>query len=160
MQNGNLFHADILSNIIISAPDLKEKDAWEAARIASISDDIEKMPMKMKTVISEGQGGISGGQKQRIMIARAIVHKPKILIFDEATSALDNETQKNITVAISKLNCTRIVIAHRLSTIKNADRIIMLEGGVIIEQGNYQTLINKKGKFAELVERQRLDNYT
>ena len=114
--------------------------------------------MGMKTVISEGQGGISGGQKQRIMIARAIVHKPKILIFDEATSALDNMTQKSISESINKLNCTRIVIAHRLSTIKNADRIIMIENGKIIEDGNYQALIDKKGKFAELVDRQRLDN--
>ena len=158
MQNGTLFHADIYSNIIISNPSLTEEDAWAAAEIANIADDIREMPMGMKTVISEGQGGISGGQKQRIMIARAIVHKPKILIFDEATSALDNKTQKSISESINKLNCTRIVIAHRLSTIKNADRIIMLEGGKIIEDGDYQTLIDNKGKFAELVERQRLDN--
>ena len=158
MQNGTLFHADILSNIIISSPSLGEEEAWKAAEIANIAEDIREMPMGMNTVISEGQGGISGGQKQRIMIARAIVHKPKILIFDEATSALDNKTQKSISESISKLNCTRIVIAHRLSTIKNADRIIMLEGGKIIEEGNYQTLIDKKGKFAELVDRQRLDN--
>ncbi len=158
MQNGTLFHADILSNIIISSPNLQEEEAWKAAEIANIAKDIREMPMGMKTVISEGQGGISGGQKQRIMIARAIVHKPKILIFDEATSALDNKTQKSISDSIGQLSCTRIVIAHRLSTIKNADRIIMLEGGKIIEEGNYQTLIDKKGKFAELVDRQRLDN--
>ena len=158
MQNGNLFHADILSNIIISCPSMSEEDAWAAAEIANIADDIREMPMGMKTVISEGQGGISGGQKQRIMIARAIVHKPKVLIFDEATSALDNKTQKSISESINKLKCTRIVIAHRLSTIQNADRIIMLEGGKIIEDGNYQELIAKKGKFAELVDRQRLDN--
>ena len=158
MQNGTLFHADILSNIIISNPSLKEEDAWAAAEIANIADDIREMPMGMGTVISEGQGGISGGQKQRIMIARAIVHKPKILIFDEATSALDNKTQKSISDSIAKLKCTRIVIAHRLSTIKSADRIIMIEGGKIIEQGDYKTLIDMKGKFAELVERQRLDN--
>ena len=158
MQNGTLFHADIFSNIIISNPSLTEEDAWAAAEIANIAEDIRNMPMGMKTVISEGQGGISGGQKQRIMIARAIVHQPKILIFDEATSALDNKTQKSISESISKLNCTRIVIAHRLSTIKNADRIIMLEGGKIIEDGNYEDLIAQKGKFAELVERQRLDN--
>ena len=158
MQNGTLFHADIFSNIIISNPSLQEEDAWIAAEIADIADDIREMPMGMKTVISEGQGGISGGQKQRIIIARAIVHHPKILIFDEATSALDNKTQKSITESIGKLNCTRIVIAHRLSTIKNADRIIMLEGGNIIEEGTYQSLIAKKGKFAELVDRQRLDN--
>ena len=157
LQNGSLFHADIFSNIIISSPSLKEEDAWAAAEVASIADDIREMPMGMKTVISEGQGGISGGQKQRIMIARAIVHKPKVLIFDEATSALDNKTQKSISESINKLNCTRIVIAHRLSTIKNANRIIMLENGKIIEEGDYDTLINKKGKFAELVDRQRLD---
>ena len=158
MQGGSLFHADIFSNIIISSPGLQEEDAWAAAEIANIADDIREMPMGMRTVISEGQGGISGGQKQRIMIARAIVHKPKILIFDEATSALDNKTQKSISESINKLNCTRIVIAHRLSTIKNADRIIMLENGRIIEEGDYQTLIDKKGKFAELVDRQRLDD--
>lgn len=158
MQNGNLFHADILSNIIISCPSMSEEEAWAAAEIANIADDIKEMPMGMKTVISEGQGGISGGQKQRIMIARAIVHKPKVLIFDEATSALDNKTQKSISESINKLKCTRIVIAHRLSTIQNADRIIMLEGGKIIEDGSYQELIDKKGKFAELVDRQRLDN--
>lgn len=158
LQNGTLFHADIFSNIIISCPNASEEDAWAAAEIADIADDIREMPMGMKTVISEGQGGISGGQKQRIMIARAIVHHPKILIFDEATSALDNKTQKSITESINKLNCTRLVIAHRLSTIKNADRIIMLEGGKIIEEGSYDSLIAQKGKFAELVERQRLDN--
>ena len=156
MQNGHLFHADILSNIIISAPNLGEKEAWDAAEIADIANDIREMPMGMKTVISEGQGGISGGQKQRIMIARAIVHKPKILIFDEATSALDNKTQRAISDSIDQLNCTRIVIAHRLSTIKNADRILMLERGRIIESGDYETLIQKNGRFAELVERQRL----
>lgn len=158
MQNGALFHADILSNIIISAPHLGEKEAWEAAEVANIAEDIREMPMGMKTVISEGQGGISGGQKQRIMIARAIVHKPKILIFDEATSALDNMTQKSISDSIAQLHCTRIVIAHRLSTIQQADRILMLEGGKIIESGDYQTLIEKKGRFAELVARQRLDH--
>jgi len=119
-QNGTLFHADIFSNIIISAPNLKVDDAWVAAEIANIADDIRDMPMGMKTVISEGQGSISGGQKQRIMIARAIVHKPKILIFDEATSALDNVTQKSIAETKGKLECTRIVTAHRFSKIQNA----------------------------------------
>lgn len=156
-QNGGIFHADIMSNILITAPHLKEEDAWEAATIAGIASDIRKMPMKMMTVISEGQGGISGGQKQRIMIARAIVNKPKILIFDEATSALDNITQTSIAESISKLNCTRIVIAHRLSTIKHCDRIIYMEDGKIKESGNYNELIERKGKFFELVERQRLD---
>lgn len=155
-QNGQLFHADILSNIIITAPTLKESDAWEAAKTACIDKDIMDMPMKMRTIISEGQGGISGGQKQRLMIARAIINKPKVLIFDEATSSLDNEAQKQISESIAKLKCTRVVIAHRLSTIKECDRILYLEGGKIIEEGTYDELVSKKTKFRDLVEKQRI----
>ena len=113
--------------------------------------------MGMQTMIAEGQGGISGGQKQRLMIARAVAARPKILIFDEATSALDNKTQKQVSDALDALKCTRIVIAHRLSTIRNCDRILVLEGGRILEEGSYDELIARGGFFAELVERQRLD---
>ena len=156
-QNGGLFQGDIYSNIVISAPELTLQDAWEAAEIAGIADDIRAMPMGMQTMISEGQGGVSGGQKQRIMIARAIAPKPKLLLFDEATSALDNKTQKQVSDALDKMGCTRIVIAHRLSTIRNCDRILFLDKGKIIEDGSYDELIAKGGHFAELVERQRLD---
>ena len=156
-QNGGLFQGDIYSNIVISAPELTVQDAWDAAEIAGIADDIRAMPMGMQTMISEGQGGISGGQKQRLMIARAIAPKPKLLMFDEATSALDNKTQKQVSEALDKMGCTRIVIAHRLSTIKNCDRILFLEDGKIAEDGSYDELIAKGGRFAELVERQRLD---
>ena len=156
-QDGGLFQGDIYSNIVISAPQLSLDEAWEAAELAGIADDIRAMPMGMQTMISEGQGGISGGQKQRLMIARAVAPKPKILIFDEATSALDNKTQKQVSDALDKLKCTRIVIAHRLSTIKNCDRILVLEGGRILEEGSYDELIAKNGFFAELVARQRLD---
>ena len=114
--------------------------------------------MGMNTIISEGSGGVSGGQRQRLLIARAIAPKPKILMFDEATSALDNLTQKRVSESLDKLKCTRIVIAHRLSTIRRCDRILYLEGGKIIEDGNYDELIAKNGKFAELVARQRLDD--
>ena len=107
-QDGSLFQGDIYSNIVISAPQLTLKEAWEAAEIAGIADDIRAMPMGMHTIISEGQGGISGGQKQRLMIARAVAPKPKILIFDEATSALDNKTQKKVSEALDALRCTRI----------------------------------------------------
>ena len=157
MQEAGLFQGDIYSNIVITAPELKLRDAWEAAEAAGIADDIRAMPMKMHTIISEGHGSISGGQRQRIMIARAIAPKPKLLIFDEATSALDNKTQKQISDTLDAMNCTRIVIAHRLSTIKHCDRILVLEGGKIIEDGTYDELIAKNGFFAELVERQRLD---
>ena len=158
MQDGSLFQGSIFSNIAIAAPQLTLDEAWEAAEIAGIADDIRAMPMGMNTIIAEGQGGISGGQKQRIMIARAIAPKPQILIFDEATSALDNRTQKKISDALDQLKCTRIVIAHRLSTIKNCDRILVLEEGRIIEDGKYDELMEAKGAFYELVERQRLDN--
>ena len=156
-QDGSLFQGDIYSNIVISAPQLTLDDAWAAAELAGIADDIRAMPMGMQTMISEGQGGISGGQKQRLMIARAVAPKPKILIFDEATSALDNRTQKQVSEALDALKCTRIVIAHRLSTIKHCDRILVLDKGQILEDGTYDELIAKNGFFAELVERQRLD---
>ena len=156
-QDGSLFQGDIYSNIVISAPQLTLDDAWAAAELAGIADDIRAMPMGMQTMISEGSGGISGGQKQRLMIARAVAPKPKILIFDEATSALDNRTQKQVSDALDRLKCTRIVIAHRLSTIKNCDRILVLDEGRILEDGTYDELIAKQGYFAELVERQRLD---
>ena len=157
MQDGKLFLGDIYSNIVITAPQLTIDDAWEAAEIASIADDIRSMPMGMHTIISEGQGGISGGQRQRLMIARAVAPKPKILLFDEATSALDNVKQKKVSEAIDSLKCTRVVIAHRLSTIQHADRIIYLDQGKIAECGTYDELIAKNGLFAKLVERQRLD---
>lgn len=157
MQNGKLFHGDIFSNITISAPWLTLRDAWEAAELADIADDIRDMPMGMHTVISEGSGGISGGQRQRLMIARAVAPKPKILMFDEATSALDNITQKKVSEALDGLKCTRIVIAHRLSTIRHCDRIIVMDGGKIIEDGTYDDLLAKGGFFTELVERQRIN---
>lgn len=157
MQNGKLFQGDIYSNIVISAPWLSQDEAWEAAELAGIADDIRMMPMGMNTIISEGSGGISGGQRQRLMIARAVAPKPKILMFDEATSALDNMTQKKVSESLDALKCTRIIIAHRLSTIKQCDRIIVLDHGKIIEDGKYDELIAKNGFFAELVARQRLD---
>ena len=157
MQNGRLFSGDIYSNIVISAPELTMDDAWEAAELAGMKEDIEAMPMGMYTMVSEGMGGISGGQRQRLMIARAVAPKPKILMFDEATSALDNLTQKKVSESLDHLKCTRIVIAHRLSTIRQCDRIVVLNQGHIIEDGTYEELIAKNGFFAELVARQRLD---
>ncbi|BED91853.1 MAG: NHLP family bacteriocin export ABC transporter permease/ATPase subunit [Candidatus Improbicoccus pseudotrichonymphae] len=154
MQNGSIFPGDIFSNIIVASPWATMEDAWEAAEIANIDEDIRNMPMEMHTLISEGSGGISGGQKQRLMIARAIISKPSILFLDEATSALDNITQKNISESLSRFKCTRLVIAHRLSTVKNCDRIIVLDKGQVIEDGNFDELMSKKGKFYELAIRQ------
>jgi ABC-type bacteriocin/lantibiotic exporter with double-glycine peptidase domain len=156
LQNGRLFSGDIFSNIIITAPHKTLDDAWEAAKMARLDDEIRAMPMGMHTVISEGGGGVSGGQKQRLLIARALVKKPKIIFFDEATAALDNITQKHISDNISSLKCTRVIIAHRLSTIKQASRIIVLDGGKIVEDGDYDTLMGKRGAFYELAERQMI----
>ena len=158
MQQGGLFQGDIYSNITISAPELTIDDAWEAAEIAGIAEDIRNMPMGMHTLITEGSGSVSGGQKQRLMIARAVAPKPRILFLDEATSALDNVTQKHVAESLDAMGCTRIVIAHRLSTIRHCDRIVLLKDGRIAEDGTYEELIAKNGFFAELVERQRLDS--
>ena len=160
MQDGKLLRGDIFSNISVSNPTMTLDDAWEAAEMAAIADDIRAMPMEMHTIISDGQGGISGGQRQRLLIARALAGKPRILFFDEATSALDNITQKKVSDAIDGLKCTRIVIAHRLSTIRNCDRILVLDQGHIAEEGTYGELIEKNGLFAELVKRQRLELQT
>lgn len=155
LQDGKLFTGDIYSNIVVSAPWLTVDDAWKAAEIAGIADDIRAMPMGMHTMISEGAGGISGGQKQRILIARAIAPKPKILMFDEATSALDNITQRQVSEALDALKCTRIVIAHRLSTIRHCDRIVVLDDGRVAEDGTYEELMTLNGTFASLVARQQ-----
>ena len=156
-QNAELFQGDIYSNIVICAPQLGLDEAWEAAEKAGIADDIRAMPMGMQTFISEGGGGISGGQKQRLMIARAIAPKPSLLLFDEATSALDNRTQKQVCDSLDSMGCTRIVIAHRLSTIRHCDRILVMDGGKIAEEGTYDELVKRNGLFTDLVRRQMLE---
>ncbi len=156
MQDGKLFQGSIFENIIIASPTLSMEAAWEAAEMAGIAGDIRRMPMGMQTVVSGSGGGISGGQRQRLMIARAVAPKPKILFLDEATAALDNITQKHVSDSLDRLHCTRVVIAHRLSTIRHCDRILVLDKGKIIEDGTYEELMENKGFFAELVERQRV----
>jgi NHLM bacteriocin system ABC transporter ATP-binding protein len=153
LQNGKLTPGDIFENIVGSSL-LTLEDAWEAARLAGFEDDIRAMPMGMHTIIGEGTGTLSGGQRQRLMIARAIVAKPRILLFDEATSALDNRTQAIVSRSLESLKATRIVVAHRLSTVQNADRIHVIVKGRLVQSGTFDTLAAQPGPFAELVRRQ------
>ena len=155
MQDSRLFSGSIFENLSIAAPGLKPEDAWEAVEMAAIAGDIRDMPMGMSTVLSDGGSPLSGGQRQRLMIARALVSRPKILILDEATSALDSITQRRISETLDRLDCTRIIIAHRLSTIRLCDRILVLEGGRIAEDGTYDELIAAGGLFAGLAAQQR-----
>lgn len=161
LQNGDLIAGSIYENIAISSSEVTKEEAKQeykrvnqVVKYVGLEEDIKAMPMGLQTIISEGSGGISGGQKQRILIARAIFNNPKILLFDEATSALDNISQQVVCDNLEKLNATRIVIAHRLSTVKKCDKIFVLNDGEIIESGSYDELINKKGYFYELVQRQ------
>jgi ABC-type bacteriocin/lantibiotic exporter with double-glycine peptidase domain len=112
------------------------------------------MPMGMNTLLSEGASTLSGGQRQRLMIARALLARPRVIFFDEATSALDNRTQSIVTESMRRLNATRIVIAHRLSTIQDADRIVVFEGGQVVQMGTYAELIAQEGLFKVLASRQ------
>lgn len=154
LQNGRLIAGSIFDNIVIASPGATLKDAERVAEAVGLAEDIAQMPMGMHTVVSEMGGTISGGQQQRILIARAIVGNPKILFLDEATSALDNATQAIVTESLNGLNATKLVIAHRLSTIINCDRILVMDQGQIVESGNYETLMEKKGLFYQLACRQ------
>jgi NHLM bacteriocin system ABC transporter ATP-binding protein len=153
LQNGRLMSGSIFQNIAgVSA--LTRDQAWEAARMAGLDEDIEMMPMGMFTFLGEGSSAISGGQRQRLMIARAIASRPRILLFDEATSALDNRSQAIVSSSLQDLKATRIVIAHRLSTIISADRIYVLKAGRIVQSGPYEELMERDGPFRDLAARQ------
>lgn len=153
LQNATLTAGDIHSNIV-GAGAYTVHDAWQAVRMAGMEADLRAMPMGLHTVVSEGGGTLSGGQRQRLLIARALVGQPRLLFFDEATSALDNNTQRIVSDSVEQLHATRVVVAHRLSTIRHADLIVVLDGGRIVEQGTYETLMARGGLFAALAARQ------
>ena len=153
LQSSRLLAGDIFQNIIGAAP-LTVDDAWAAAEKAGLAADIRRLPMGMYTLVSEGGSTLSGGQRQRLMIARALVRRPRIVLFDEATSALDNRTQRIVSRSLENMKATRIVIAHRLSTVRHADRIYAMESGQIVQQGTYDQLANEPGLFARLIARQ------
>jgi len=153
LQGGKLWAGDLYTNIA-GATSASLDAAWDAARAAGLAADIEAMPMGMYTVVGEGVSTLSGGQRQRVLIARALVGTPRVLLLDEATSALDNLSQKAVLDALAALNATRIVIAHRLDTVRDADRIVVLEDGRIVQQGTFRELAGREGPFAALLARQ------
>ena len=150
-QSGRISRGTVLKNIL-GAGSEDDDAAWAAAEGAAVADDIRAMPMGMHTLVDPGN--ISGGQAQRLLIARALVTRPKIMIMDEATSALDNVAQEQVTEALANLKATRLVIAHRLSTVRSADRIVVLDNGIVVESGTFDELMNSQGFFADLVRRQ------
>jgi len=154
IQNGELIQGNIFFNIMGASAEATEEDAWEAARLAAVDEDIRRMPMGMHTFVPHGGSTFSGGQKQRIMIARALSKKPCVFLLDEATSNLDNTSQARVMANLRQLNATRIVVAHRLSTVRDADRIYVMDQGAVVESGTFDELMGKGGLFARLASRQ------
>ncbi|MFH8659369.1 NHLP bacteriocin export ABC transporter permease/ATPase subunit [Streptomyces afghaniensis] len=153
LQHAQPFTGSILDVICGTEPYTPE-EAMAAAELAGLAEDIKRMPMGLHTIVS-GSGAVSGGQRQRLMIAQALIRRPRILFFDEATSALDNETQRTVIESTKALNATRIVIAHRLSTVMDADRVVVMEDGKVVQQGPpAQLLADTSGRLHELVRRQ------
>lgn len=156
-----LFSGSIRENILFGRPDATEEEIVAAAQQANAWDFISSFPEKLETQVGDRGIQLSGGQKQRIAIARAILKNPSILILDEATSALDSESEKLVQDAIDKImkGRTSITIAHRLSTIRNADQILVLRNGEVVESGNHDTLMQLNGNYADMVRLQTLQGW-
>jgi ATP-binding cassette subfamily B protein len=154
LQESFLFSGSIRENIAFNNPEMDMNHIVRAARKADINEDIEKLPMKYETLVSEGGSVFSGGQRQRLALARALANRPAILLLDEATSALDVATERTVEQNLNKLSCTQIVIAHRLSTIRHADLILVLHEGRIVEQGTHEFLLRRNRFYAQLIKTQ------
>ncbi len=155
LQRGRLVSGSILANLALNRV-ITEDEAWTALEHAGLADDVRALPMGLHTSVGDGGSALSGGQRQRILIARALVGSPAYLLMDEATSALDNVTQARVAGALSTYDATRIVIAHRLSTVRDADRILVLDRGRIVEEGTFDSLMQAGGLFHALATRQVL----
>jgi ABC-type multidrug transport system fused ATPase/permease subunit len=158
LQDTEVFNLTLRQNILLGSSDSIDTDLTQALTVAHVKDFLQKLPQGLDTVIGEKGVKLSGGEKQRLGIARAVVRKPEILFLDEATSHLDLESEEKIKQSLHEFfqSVTAIVIAHRLTTIREMDRIIVIEGGRVVEEGNFETLHKKEGRFYELWEKQRL----
>ncbi len=154
IQNSSLFSGSIRENIVLGNTSIGMEQVIQVAQVAAIHDDILAMPMGYETYVAEDGNVLSGGQRQRIALARALVHMPALLLLDEATSSLDVTTERAIEYNLRTLACTQILIAHRLSTVRNADLILVLERGTIVERGSHEELLRAKGYYAELIRDQ------
>ena len=156
MQEGFIFSDTIARNIAVCDEVIDQQKLYQAARVANIHDFIEALPLGYHTKIGAEGNGISQGQKQRILIARAVYKNPTLLLFDEATNALDANNEAVILKNLEEFfkGRTVVVVAHRLSTVKNADQIVVMEKGVIVERGNHKELVALKGKYFELISNQ------
>jgi ATP-binding cassette subfamily B protein len=156
MQDGKIFNETILRNITLDDDHIDFEKLRTCVEVACISKEIEELPLGYSTMMGEMGRGLSGGQKQRILIARALYKSPEFLFFDEATNSLDTVNEQKIVKALDIVfkNKTVIVVAHRLSTIQNADQIIVLKKGMMVEFGNHNTLMQKQGYYAQLIESQ------
>jgi ABC-type bacteriocin/lantibiotic exporter with double-glycine peptidase domain len=154
LQDPLLFSASIRQNVAFNDSSLPLDQVEQAARLAAIHDEIARMGMGYETLLAEGGAGLSGGQRQRLSIARALAHQPAILLLDEATSHLDVVTERVLDQQLSNLRSTRIVIAHRLSTVQNADLIVVVADGAVVEQGTHQGLLALGGHYAALLSGQ------
>ena len=154
LQEPSLFSGSIRHNIAFNDPGLPLGQVIEVAQLVHVHEEINRMPMGYETILAEGGSGLSGGQRQRLAIARALAHKPAVLLLDEATSHLDALTERLVDQSLSGLSCTRIVIAHRLSTVRNADLILVLDDGAIVERGSHEDLLAEGGHYAALVQSQ------
>jgi len=150
-QHPFIFGGTLRENVALTAPGAKLDRIMAACKVAGLHDDIAEMPMGYDTVVSDGGGSLSGGQRQRVAIARAVIRNPSLMLLDEATSALDNSTEKRVIENLERLRCTRITVAHRLSTVRDADLIVVMDKGRIIEQGNHHQLLAAGGLYARLV---------